>query len=354
MNKFAYLVFGFLASCFTAPSYAEFNISELNGSSPDPRTKIVVLGSAHLSDMKESFDPQSLEPLLKRLQAYKPNVITIEALSGESCELLKKYASIYPGASDYCRDTEIAYKSTGLDVAAAITKVQDAFASWPKSPTPAQRRRLVSLLASANDRASALVQWLQLPDKERRAGDGIDKPLAELMGQISKAHNENYLIGATLAARHGLQRVYAIDDHTSDSISANAGPGFEAAIQSIWATSEFPYMEQMQALQNGDDMLALYHFLNQPKVMRSAVRGDFGAALKDHSKARFGRQYVAWWETRNLRMVANIRSAAGNHPGGRVLAIVGSSHRPYFEAYLKLMHDVEVVDVMTLLEKPLD
>ena len=62
-----------------------------------------------------------------------------------------------------------------------------------------------------------------------------------------------------------------------------------------------------------------------------------------------GRRYVAWWEVRNYRMVASIRQAAGDHPGGRVLAIVGSSHKPYFERYLAQSHDGALVDVLDLL-----
>ena len=342
------LVASFLSSPATA--LAGVDITELDAAVAGPPTRIAVLGSTHLSQMPESFKPESLGPLLDRLQAFDPDVITIEALSGESCELLSRYSSIYPGASDdYCADTDVARKATGLEVAAALVQVQEAFATWPDAPTPAQRRRLVGLLASANDRASALVQWLQLPEVERHAGDGVDDAIVGLMDRIGRARNENFLVGAALAARLGLQRVYAIDDHTADSVSAGAGPGYEAAIKAVWAASTFPFEEQAQALEQGTDMLAMYRFHNRPDVLRSAIKGDFGAALKDASDPRYGRQYVAWWETRNLRMVANIRSASGNHPGGRVLSIVGSSHKPYFDAYLALMHDVEVVDVQAVL-----
>jgi hypothetical protein len=57
----------------------------------------------------------------------------------------------------------------------------------------------------------------------------------------------------------------------------------------------------------------------------------------------FGRNYVGYWETRNLRMVANMRDILGQHPGTRMLTIVGASHKGYYEAYLNLMHDVQLV-----------
>jgi hypothetical protein len=54
---------------------------------------------------------------------------------------------------------------------------------------------------------------------------------------------------------------------------------------------------------------------------------DFGPALEEPSKQGYGRFYVGYWETRNLRMAANIREAIGTHPSRRTLVIVGASHK---------------------------
>lgn len=56
------------------------------------------------------------------------------------------------------------------------------------------------------------------------------------------------------------------------------------------------------------------------------------------------------WETRNLRQIAHIREAMEHAPGGRVLIIVGSAHKPWFDAYLDMMVDVELVDALKVLE----
>ena len=53
----------------------------------------------------------------------------------------------------------------------------------------------------------------------------------------------------------------------------------------------------------------------------------------------------------HLRMVANIREVLGRQPGTRMLAIVGASHKGYYEAYLKQMRDVALIDVTPLLEQ---
>ena len=72
------------------------------------------------------------------------------------------------------------------------------------------------------------------------------------------------------------------------------------------------------------------------------MRADFGKAYATPSAGNHGRRYVAWWEARNLRMVANIRQALARQPGARGLVIVGSTHKPYFDTYLRLMHEVRV------------
>jgi hypothetical protein len=71
--------------------------------------------------------------------------------------------------------------------------------------------------------------------------------------------------------------------------------------------------------------------------------------LNRQSPNQVGRFRVALWEARNLRMVANIRDVAARHPGGRVLVIVGSAHKPWFDAYLDMMVDVEVIDTSAVL-----
>jgi len=48
-------------------------------------------------------------------------------------------------------------------------------------------------------------------------------------------------------------------------------------------------------------------------------------------------------------MVANIREVLGRNPGTRLLAIVGASHKGYYEAYLSQMRDVTLIDVLPVL-----
>ena len=81
-----------------------------------PRTQVLVLGSTHLKNLP-GFKPEWMTALLDRLAAYKPDIITIEALAGEQCDQLRRYPTVYPGvAGQYCRAVDDARAATGLEV----------------------------------------------------------------------------------------------------------------------------------------------------------------------------------------------------------------------------------------------
>jgi hypothetical protein len=320
-----------------------------------PATLVMVLGSVHLSEIAAPVPPQMLGPLLDKLAAFHPTIITHEGISGEQCDLLRRYPARYPGSFDqYCWGTEEAAKATGLSVPAALAEIDKTLRSWPAAPTTAQRRRLASLFLAANDRPSAQVQWQRLPADEAIAGDGIDAALLNILKRANAKPNETYMVGVALAVRLGLERIYAVDDHTADSIQESAGLGFDAAIEKVWKGGSNPAAEEIKrregALVSSADLLALFRYVNEPATQRALIKADMAAALKQDSPELYGRQYVAWWETRNLRMVANIRAAFGNHPGARVLNIVGASHKPYYDAYLDMMHEVKLVDAEAILK----
>ena len=336
-----------------------FDPRSWRGTQEGKATQVLTLGSAHLAQLKTPPKPELLNPLLDKLAAFNPDIITHEGLSGEQCDMVERYEARYPGIhKDYCWDTADAEKATGLTVPAAMEAIENTLASWTAKRSAAERRKLASLFLAANDRPSALVQWLQIPSAERIESDGMDAALLALLDKAAKRPNETILIGVALAVRLGHNRVYAVDDHTADSIQGLAGTGFGEAIQKLWSEpkpKEYDaaleaYKKSQDAANTGDAMLKFYRLLNTPDTQKAFISIDFGEALKEQSPELFGRQYAAWNETRNLRMVANIRAAFGNRPGARVLNIVGASHKAYYDAYLDMMSDVELVDAETVLK----
>jgi hypothetical protein len=316
--------------------------------------QVLVLGTPHLSQLPQTLDPKLLEPLLDRLARFKPEVITVEALSGEECEILLRFKPQHGTAwDDYCWPTEDIEKETGLSVPAATAEVDRTLASWPSGPTPAQRRHLAMLFIAANERASATVQWLRLPEGERHAGDGLTQAMVEMIERKGKKPNENYAIGATLAARLGLERVYQTDDHIADS--PDSDPDYGTAIQEAWnappeSVAKKEFLRRSANLPDSAAVLGLYRHLNDPETQRATIAADMGRNAKWPSAKLYGRQYLSWWENRNLRMAANVRGAFASKPDAHVLVIIGATHKGYLDAYLDMMQHIQIVDAEQFLK----
>lgn len=350
MGNFSQTIFC-LAATVPFAAHAQVDLTALSRDTAGTRAQVLVLGTVHLRLMPKSFDPSSLDGVLNRLAPFKPDIITIEEESGEECDLAARHPAKY--GPDYCPSTELARAATGLDVPAALAEVDKTLKAWPAQATPAQRRRLAALFLAANDIASAYVQWLQLPEAERRAGDSLNAGLVGLLAQTGKRNDEYYQLGARLAARLGLQRVHAIDNHTGDLVDVSDGKAFGRAIEAAWSAggAEFKQrLTRLDELSKAPDLLPLYRYINDPAHLRASADFNVSAAMRAKSPHGYPQMWVAGWEVRNMRMVANIRETFRERPGARVLSIVGFSHKPWFDAWLGQMQGVDMVDAAQILK----
>ena len=348
-----------VASAAPAQDYRpHFHPETLKGPPVGAPNEVLVLGTPHLSGLPESFSADMLEPLLDRLAVWKPTAIATEDMSGLQCDALRRYPSRYAETTEsYCFDPVLASAATGLDVPAANAEAERLLADWPDMPSASQRRHLAAVFLAAGERGSALVQWLRLDAAERRAGDGLNDELIALLDKYAHRRNETSLLSAVLAARLGLERLWSVDDHSADAPDSDDPAEQKAAETAITGAWNNPATEARQAaserlndgLTQPGGLMAMYRAYNDPDAPALTYRSDFGAALTEPSPQQYGRQYVGYWETRNLRMVANMRDVLGRHPGTRMLTIVGASHKGYYEAYLNLMHDVRLVDAESIL-----
>ena len=329
----------------------QVDLTTLDRDMAGPRSQVLVLGSVHLHGMPKGFDPASLDGLLDRLAAFRPDIITVEDLPAEECDLAARHPARY--GADYCGPTDAARAATGLDVPAALAEVNKTLKAWPAQPTPSQRRRLAAAFLAANEPASGYVQWLQLPSSERHAGDGLDAALVEKLGQAGKRNGESYQLAARLAARLGLQRVHAIDNHSGDNMDVPDVKAFVRPLEAAWAAggAELGAQEKRLAmLQQAPDLLPLYRALNEPAALAVRADGNVRAAMRGKSPEGYPQMWVAGWEVRNLRMVANVRETFRERPGARVLSIVGATHKPWFDAWLGQLQGVDIVDVEQVLK----
>ncbi|MDY0974710.1 DUF5694 domain-containing protein [Massilia sp. CFBP9012] len=331
-----------------------FDPSRLKGPTTGPVNQIMVLGSPHLAHLPKTFQASSLAPLNERLAAWKPQAIAVEDRSGPQCDFMRHHPARYAETvKTYCRDTAAAKAATGLDVPQATAELEKLLGEWPAAPSPAQRRRLAAVFLAGGEPASAVVQWFRLPAGERRAGDGLDAALVAQLQELEASPNESVMIAARLAARLGHERVYAMDDQTASRPYADRKAAGEAIMKAWDNPANAKRKKDDEILDAGvgsaEGLLAMYRAYNSPAHVAATFEIDFGAALNEPSPQRFGRGYVGYWETRNLRMAANIRDVVGVMPGTRLLVIVGASHKGYLEAYLHQMHDVRLVDTAAVL-----
>jgi hypothetical protein len=321
------------------------------------RTQILVLGTPHLSGTPDGWDPAVLEPLLERLAAFRPDVIAIEGLSGESVNALWEYRELYgetPGTYGWriMSMAAMARQNIGLDMPDAEAEARRILLEWPASPTPAQRRHLAAVLCAAGDPHSALVQWWKLDASERRAEDGLSALLVEQLNAYDTRRNENHLIGVRLAVRLGHERIYPVDDHADDdALTPQANTDLEAFWGEPWVAELMsdqraqPLREAASLLATPDQVLDTYRMLNRPATAKFDADWQWLPFVNRPSPNLVGRTRVGLWEARNLRQVAHIRELTAMHPGQRILVIVGSGHKAWFDYYLGTMHDVEMVDV---------
>jgi hypothetical protein len=342
-----------MASASAQNAARVFDPSTLKGPAKGIQTEVMVLGTAHLAQLPSSFLPASLDVLKERLFAWKPQIVAIESLSGTQCDMMRRYPQRYDGTiQQFCTwDPAPARAATGLDVPGATAEMDRLLANWRAEPTSSQRRHLAAIFLAAGEPVSALVQWLRLPQAERRVGDGLDATLVEILDKRRFGRGprgEDTLIAAPLAAALGIDRVVSMNDQTFSDVPPPQQDGYQEAIAAAWnnpanAERAQMYKRLFSDVNSAENVMSLYRAVNDPSHAMVIYAADFGPALNEPSPRQFGRRYVADWETRNLRMASNIREAIGNNPGSRTLVIVGFSHKWYLEAYLNQMHDVRIV-----------
>lgn len=334
-----------------------FDPSRIDDRPAGALNRVLVLGTPHLSQLPEAFKPEMAAPLVERLVGWRPDAIAVEETAGLLCDAMRRN----PGRSDadtveaYCYDTTLAHSATGLSVPAANAEAERLLENWPDDPAPKLRRQLAATLLAAGEPASALVQWLRLPVDERTAADGLSADLAAELNKRMASRNETSLIAARVAAMSGLERVWSVDDQSGYQGTLDDPDAYGMALSRAWDNAATRRrFAQSAELERGLDqpggLLAMYRAYNAPAYAAEAYLSDWGAALQDPSPQAYGRRYVGYWETRNLRMVANIREVLGRRSGTRLIAIVGASHKAYYEAYLHQTRDVTLEDVVPLLK----
>ena len=317
-------------------------------------SELAVLGTPHLRVLPDDFDVESFAELIERLAAWRPDRIATEEISGRDCEEMRRYDFENEGnPSAYCIDTAPFLASLGLDLPTAEHEAETILADAQADRPPEVRRRLAALFLASGQDTSALVQWLRLSANERRAAASLSEDMVAFLEDRQGRMSEDSLIAAPLAARLGHERIYPVDDQSA----VRWGPEMDAKtygeqIMAIWKSPELDARlargdAARAQVEAGGDVIEWYRFLNSVESQRDAVATDFGKAAGAKEFSQAGRSYLAYWERRNMLMVANLREVVG--AGNRVLAIVGASHKAYYERYMGVSSDVAIVPIEAVL-----
>jgi hypothetical protein len=90
--------------------------------------------------------------------------------------------------------------------------------------------------------------------------------------------------------------------------------------------------------------------MNRPENLAILAKSNVEPTMRSSSPQGYPQMWVGGWETRNLRMVANVRATFTQRPGARVLCIVGASHKPWFDSWLGQLQGVDIVDAEKILK----
>ena len=355
------LVAALLVGLSTAPTRAQHpdpGGSPLATTVPDSQaTKVFVLGSTHLSNAADRFELSVLDSLMTALNAFGPQAIAVERLPGRMVAAMERWGGVhkeisrrYAGLS--LHHGHLVRKQTGWTWSEANRRA-DSLLAVARSDSvvlgAADRLALIRSLLGAYRFPSAVLQWRYLSAEERASQRALpDTATADLNSRLDVA-TETHSIGTRLAHRRGHQRVYPIDHQAQHDRMAEIDSLYDVAMNSIaktlraHPTIKRAFAVQKSGLESGS-LLPMYQFINTKEWGHNRVDLHWKKLLHRPTPENVGPARVAIYEARNLHMVGQIQRMVSQHPGERVLVIIGVSHKPLFDAYLRQMMGVRVVE----------
>ena len=318
-----------------------------------PKTQILVLASTHLETL-ETFRPRLLDTLIGKLETYKPDVIAVENLSPELVAMMAFEGGFYTEIVDRFASKRLALAAKaqgvlGLERRQTKEEAKRLVAKREgEGLESAETVRFILSLIASYDLNNAALTWQSLPAKERQNVAGGMGGLAEDLNAYLERPDEVVSVALRLAARLGHRQVHHIDDHRDAALFELYGErvndideaDFRRIMSQIPELSEVEHLLK-EGLERGD-LWDFYRYANTPEFMRALVDVEVGIYYRLKLPSGIDRMRAAQWETRNLYMAGNLRLASALYPGGKILAVVGSSHKPLLDRYLARLTDVQL------------
>jgi hypothetical protein len=344
-----------IAVLAAAPAFSQtFSPDSMDREAAAPPLQVMILGTPHLSGAPDGFRADMLEPVLDRLSAFQPTHVAVETPSAEHLRFLQSESDRLPGVADQFGGAAIALSET----AAAVTGADpyEAAARLDGEGETLDRTTRMILAARAGEAPRAVALWLSHDAAGREAFAAQAPALAEALTGLSQRRDETYLIGAHLAARFNPDTISGMDDWSSGDTFFAAIPRLQAMIEDDPVLSQAgadPALaalgEASRSMVSAEATLEAYRFFNADDAQTERAQAEWAPFLAAPSDPEAARVRLAVWEARNLRMAANILELSQGRPGGRVLVVVGASHKPYLEAMLEQLGAINIVSAERVL-----
>lgn len=326
---------------------AKQDIQSLN-SLVKQKTEVMVLGTMHLSSIKEEIDLSEIRHYLGRFQ---PTAIAVESLRGEDVfTMLNGSAEYHEVLTNFVGDKLISIAkreqaSLGLTAPEAIQKMHKFEITDDLSNE--KRIELIRLSIAGYYPDTATLHWLKLAAND---SSKLSKDLKAYLSEHSEKNNETLNIAINLAINEGINSIYPIDDHLDKDMYQGMVKRLMPSYSKSQAGKELQKSElitksqalQKHAVQTGD-WLPLYLWLNSHEHSAQVIGQEWSMFVDKDLEVEPALARIALWEVRNLNMVSHIMRVVANEIGGRVVVFVGASHRVFFEEYLSKMIGIEVV-----------
>ena len=253
------------------------------------KTKVLVLGTPHLSDMGERFSPALLDNLIACLKGFAPQLVAIERMPPLLIAAMEHAGGFYADILELfaAKRLELGHQAQQhLSLSRAEAEQREAAYSAPSALSAAERVHRVLCLLAAYDLYAALLQWSALPSDvhaQSRLPDGMND---ELERQLSLP-DERHSLALRLAHELGHEALAYIDDHQDAAIYFGIAKQLELELAASnhgalmkrylpWRASD----EAFEAAVASGDLLPYYRLDNLPESARRSVDRECGVYLQ--------------------------------------------------------------------------
>lgn len=354
------MMLSFLAAVDVAHAELPADPAKLSTIEDNERTQILVLATPHLTDLGTELNPKAIEPLLARLQSFAPDVVAVEALPPSVIQSMKsRPESFAPVLEQFIGDglewgqrAQDALNLPYADLKSSTAKLLEA----AQAGQPYDHHALALHFLAMNDLPSAALQWSYLEAEERGSGNSVPNEIAEFLTKKLASPNEIYAVAVPLAKRLRHVRLASIDDHSDKDAFLPIAEKLSRELKNHPLLSEVSsagiYKKAQDILfqsNRAGDLTRIYRFYNSADYSRRDIQTQWNLFLRTKLKSGLDRTRLALWDVRNFLIAAHIRRVTAQWPGGRILVIVGASHKPFLEAYLSHVMDIRLVPAATIL-----